>query len=406
MRRPLRPLLRRADAGRSTASRRSHTHAPAPARGTRSTSRWEKTMSSEPTSRRSAPARCRSSTPTRSCSATAAAASSPRSSIEQLIVPALPQPDARARSTTRPILPVDGGARLAFTTDSYVVTPIFFPGGDIGELAVNGTVNDLAVGGARPLALSLAFILEEGLPLADLRARRSTRRARAADARRRPDRHRRHQGRRPRQRRQDLHQHVGHRRRARRASRSSSRAGARPATRSSLSGTDRRPRHRHPVAARRASSSTATLASDTAPLHELVAARARAPAPTSTRCAIRRAAAWPRRSSRSRRAGSSASRSTSAPIPVRDTVRGACEILGLDPLLVANEGKLVAFVPADGADARRSPRCARIRSARDAAPHRHASSPRHPGFVTVAHRRSAASASLDLPFGESLPRIC
>src|SRR5919201_1347678 len=54
-------------------------------------------------------------------------------------------------------------ARLAFTTDSYVVTPIFFPGGDIGRLAVTGTVNDLAMGGARPLYLSAAFILEEGL---------------------------------------------------------------------------------------------------------------------------------------------------------------------------------------------------------------------------------------------------
>ncbi len=58
--------------------------------------------------------------------------------------------------------------RLAFTTDSYVVDPIFFPGGDIGSLAVHGTLNDLAMRGARPLALSLALILEEGLPLADL----------------------------------------------------------------------------------------------------------------------------------------------------------------------------------------------------------------------------------------------
>ncbi len=61
------------------------------------------------------------------------------------------------------------GARLAFTTDSFVVTPLFFPGGDIGKLAVNGTVNDLAMSGARPLYLSAAFILEEGLPLSDLR---------------------------------------------------------------------------------------------------------------------------------------------------------------------------------------------------------------------------------------------
>ena len=60
------------------------------------------------------------------------------------------------------------GARLAFTTDSFVVSPLFFPGGDIGELAVNGTVNDLAVSGARPLHLSAGFILEEGFPVADL----------------------------------------------------------------------------------------------------------------------------------------------------------------------------------------------------------------------------------------------
>jgi hydrogenase expression/formation protein HypE len=59
-------------------------------------------------------------------------------------------------------------ARIAFTTDSYVVRPLFFPGGDIGKLAVCGTINDLAVGGARPLFLSAAFILEEGLALTDL----------------------------------------------------------------------------------------------------------------------------------------------------------------------------------------------------------------------------------------------
>src|SRR6201986_353595 len=61
-----------------------------------------------------------------------------------------------------------GSARLAFTTDSFVVTPLFFPGGDIGELAVNGTVNDLAMSGARPLFLSAAFIMEEGLPMEEL----------------------------------------------------------------------------------------------------------------------------------------------------------------------------------------------------------------------------------------------
>src|SRR5881409_1276924 len=60
-------------------------------------------------------------------------------------------------------------ARLAFTTDTYVVSPLFFPGGDIGELAVHGTINDLAMAGAQPLYLSAGFILEEGFPIADLR---------------------------------------------------------------------------------------------------------------------------------------------------------------------------------------------------------------------------------------------
>ena len=61
------------------------------------------------------------------------------------------------------------GDRLALTTDSYVVDPLFFPGGDIGKLAVTGTVNDLAVGGARPLYLTCGMIIEEGLPIDDLR---------------------------------------------------------------------------------------------------------------------------------------------------------------------------------------------------------------------------------------------
>ena len=67
------------------------------------------------------------------------------------------------------LLELEGGVRLAFTTDSYVVKPIFFPGGDIGDLAVNGTSNDLAVAGARPLALSAGFVIEEGFAVADLR---------------------------------------------------------------------------------------------------------------------------------------------------------------------------------------------------------------------------------------------
>src|SRR5204863_9026566 len=76
-----------------------------------------------------------------------------------------------------------GGARIALTTDSYVVSPLFFPGGDIGDLAVNGTVNDLSVAGARPLYLSAGFILEEGFPIADLQRVTGSMRAAAERAR-------------------------------------------------------------------------------------------------------------------------------------------------------------------------------------------------------------------------------
>jgi hypothetical protein len=163
--------------------------------------------------------------------------------IENLILPAFRNPELELLDD-QAVFSV-GGARLAFTTDSYVVTPIFFPGGDIGDLAVNGTVNDLAMGGAQPLYLSLAFILEEGLPLADLeRVVESARRA----ARRRADRNRRYQGRRQRQRRQDFRQYVGDRRGSRR-----NRAFVVPhqaRRRDSAVGHDWRPWHRDPVAAR------------------------------------------------------------------------------------------------------------------------------------------------------------
>ncbi|WP_082696244.1 hydrogenase expression/formation protein HypE, partial [Aquitalea pelogenes] len=75
--------------------------------------------------------------------------------------------DWLAQGNDQAILPPPGG-RIAIATDSHVISPLFFPGGDIGSLAVHGTVNDLAMGGATPLYLSAGFILEEGLPLADL----------------------------------------------------------------------------------------------------------------------------------------------------------------------------------------------------------------------------------------------
>lgn len=87
--------------------------------------------------------------------------------LEQLILKEFDNPYLRQQSD-QAVLPMPAG-QLAFTTDSYVVSPYFFSGGDIGTLAINGTINDLAVGGAKPLYISVSFILEEGFPLADLR---------------------------------------------------------------------------------------------------------------------------------------------------------------------------------------------------------------------------------------------
>jgi hydrogenase expression/formation protein HypE len=100
--------------------------------------------------------------------------------IDQIFLPAFTNPTLD-KLDDQAVVTV-GSSRLAFTTDSFVVTPIFFPGGDIGRLAVHGTVNDLAMSGARPLYLSAAFILEEGLAVDDLRRVVESMRAAAADA--------------------------------------------------------------------------------------------------------------------------------------------------------------------------------------------------------------------------------
>ena len=104
--------------------------------------------------------------------------------IQRIFVPAFANDVLTALEDQATLaLPGAGESRIAFTTDSFVVRPLFFPGGDIGRLAVHGTVNDLAVGGARPLFLSAAFILEEGLPLADLKRIVDSMRRACAEAR-------------------------------------------------------------------------------------------------------------------------------------------------------------------------------------------------------------------------------
>lgn len=316
--------------------------------------------------------------------------------IEKLIVPAFANPALDALDD-QAIVAVPH-ARLAFTTDSYVVTPIFFPGGDIGELAVNGTINDLACGGAQPVALSLALILEEGLPLADLRrVIESARRAAAAAG---------------------VSIVTGDTKVVGRGSGDQifintsglgivpagvelGSAYVRPGDAILLSG----PIGDHGVAimARRAGLELdADVTSDTAPLHELSAALLRA-------CPELHALRDPTRGGVAATLVELATRRKlgievdEAAIPVRDAVRGACELLGLDPLLVANEGKLVGFVPEACVDAalaalRAHPlgrHAARIGTVTDA----------HPGVVELV-TPVRGRRLLDLPFAEPLPRIC
>jgi hydrogenase expression/formation protein HypE len=233
-----------------------------------------------------------------------------------------------------------GGARVAVTTDAYVVTPLFFPGGDIGDLAVNGAVNDLAMAGAQPLYLAAAFVLEEGFPLADLhRIVASMQKAAAAagvqlvagDTK------------------------VVDRGKADGCFVTTTGVGlvthplpissdrARPGDVVILSGPIAE--HGMAVMAARADLGLETpIASDTAPLHRLV--RAMLATGADIRC-LRD----PTRGGVATALNELAQRSEvgivvrEAAVAVREPVRGVCELLGLDPLYVANEGTLLAVVP-------------------------------------------------------------
>jgi hydrogenase expression/formation protein HypE len=238
------------------------------------------------------------------------------------------------------------GSRIAFTTDSYVVKPIFFPGGDIGELAVNGTVNDLAVAGARPLFLSAGFVLEEGFAVADLRRVATSMSAAAGAA--------------------GVVIATGDTKVVERGKADGlyvNTAGigllgpglppaadrVRPGDRVLVSGT----LGDHGMAvlvARGELDLEVDLVSDTAPVHELAAALLE----------LGDGLHWMRDPTRGGLATALneltgetglAVRLKEDALPVRPAVAGACEILGIDPLYVANEGKLVAVVAGDAADA-------------------------------------------------------
>ena len=290
-----------------------------------------------------------------------------------------------------------GAARIALTTDSFVVTPLFFPGGDIGELAVNGTINDIAMSGAAPLALSAAFILEEGFPMEEL-ARVVVSMAEAAKAAGVPI--------------ATGDTKVVPRGAADRMFVTTSGVGlvpagthisasnARPGDKILLSGTIGD--HGMAVMAKREGLEfEGVIESDTAALHRLVAAMLAAGEIHALRDPTRGGlAATLVEIAAASRIGVEA---VASAIPVREPVRGACELLGLDPLFVANEGKLVAFVPAESAE-RVLTAMRGMPEGRDAVVIGEAVEG-HKGMVLLK-TEVGGTRVVDLPFGEQLPRIC
>ena len=290
------------------------------------------------------------------------------------------------------------GTRFAFSTDSYVVSPIFFPGGDIGELAVNGTVNDLAMCGAKPLYLSAAFIIEEGFPMDDLwrvvvsmqgAASRSGVMLVTGDTK------------------------VVDRGKGDKIFINTSGVGiiadgiqigsknAQVGDKIIISGSIAL----HGIAimsVREGLEFESPIRSDTAPLNGLVDAMLHASKDIHV---LRDPTRGGVASTLNEIAESShvGIRIDADAIPLTEPVRGACEILGLDPLYVANEGKLIAFVPAAKAQGVFDAMC------------------NHPlgkessilGEVVAEHRGTVVmrtsiggSRVVDMLSGEQLPRIC
>ena len=319
--------------------------------------------------------------------------------VEHLILPALAGQDklSLADSTVLPAI----GSRIAISTDSYVVRPLFFPGGNIGQLAVHGTVNDLAMSGAVPRYLSVGLILEEGLEMASLAAilRSMGEAAReagvaivAGDTK------------------------VVGRGQADGIFINTSGVGevadgvkigpceARAGDVVLLSGTI----GDHGMAimsVREGIAFDSPIVSDCASLHTLVQAMLGTPAGAGAVHVLRDptrggVAAALHEIARSSVVGIHLDE---AAIPVEGAVQAACELLGLDPLHIANEGKLLAIVAAEAADAvleamYRHPlgkRAVRIGTITD----------RNPGRVT-ARTGIGGTRIITMPLGEELPRIC
>ncbi len=293
---------------------------------------------------------------------------------------------------------MDFNGRLAFTTDSYVVSPIFFPGGDIGKLAVYGTVNDLAMSGAKPLYLSLSFIIEEGLPQDELNEIVDSVRKAAQEA--------------------GVEIVTGDTKVVHRGSADKlfintagvgiipegvniSGSKARPGDRVLLSG----PIGDHGIAvlSRREGLSFSTqLESDCAPLGRLVAEMlAASPDIHCLRDPTRGGLATTL--NELAKQSKVSIRIEEEKIPVREEVLAACEMLGFDPLYVANEGKLVAIVPAE--DANKILKAMRENHYGTGAAIIGEVKAEHPGRV-VMKTCLGASRIVDMLVGDLLPRIC
>ncbi len=288
---------------------------------------------------------------------------------------------------------------IVVSTDSFVVTPRFFPGGDIGSLAVHGTVNDLAMRGARPVALALAYVLEEGLPMADLRRITASVAAAAADA--------------------GVRVVTGDTKVVNRGAADGiyitttgigvrlpgarpSAEGARPGDIVVLSG----PIAAHGMAilaAREGLGLDGDIVSDSRPLHRLVQAMidAAGPAVHALRDPTRGGLAATL--NEIAQASRVAIEIVDADVPALGPVAAMCELLGLDPLSVANEGCLVAFVPLDHAE----PVLAAMRAlpeGRGACPIGQVTD--GPAGLVTARTLVGSARIVDVPMGEQLPRIC
>jgi hydrogenase expression/formation protein HypE len=296
------------------------------------------------------------------------------------------------------VLTLNDNTRVAFSTDTFTVTPLFFPGGDIGELAVNGTINDVAMCGATPLFISLALIIEEGFPMADLtRILQSIQRAATLAG---------------------VQVVTGDTKVVPKgaadglfintsgiglipANVTIGSTGASPGDKIILSGT--MADHGMTILTQREGLTfDSAIQSDSAPLNQMVKKILTASEKVHVLRDPTRGGVGTTLNeiAESSRAGIVLQEDR---LPVRDAVAGVCELLGFDPLYVANEGKLLAFVAAEDADTV-------LEAIRSDTYGREACiigdvTAEHPGQV-ILKTRIGGRRIVDMLTGEQLPRIC